>query len=71
MEDDIKVRVRNAVEKYIAKQDAKLIPRTKKNLKPEKEVEKACVAWLKAHGLKRLENVRHLMQKKIIVKGNI
>jgi hypothetical protein len=45
---DFKDRVRQAVEKHHAKQLRE--PRKKPNGKPEKEVEKACMAWLRANG---------------------
>lgn len=43
-------RIKKAIENYINKQDRKLNGPTRRNLKPEKEVEKACLEWMRQEG---------------------
>jgi hypothetical protein len=47
---DLKTRIARAISRYETAQDKKLRGTTRRNGKPEKEVEYTCVAWMKSQG---------------------
>lgn len=48
--DEVKKGAKNAVEKYLLRQEKEAAGPTRRNQKPEKEVEKACLEWMRARG---------------------
>ncbi len=49
-QDDLKARVKNAISGYLNRQDVQQAGPTRKNEKPEKEVEQKALAWLRSNG---------------------